>query len=115
MSRSSNRTYKIDGANPKFPSILPATERAVRTIPHVKSMMSAIRRRDQDVALRAGMVAVREMDGIAAPPPAPAIAQPAVSTEKSAPQPVARAVKHPRKRAPQAKRKPARTVATSSR
>jgi len=85
MSRPSNRVQKSDG-NSKSQPALPVAERAIRAIPHVKLMLSAMRRGDQAAALEGGQTAVIELTGMIpahhprplipeAPKPVPAVAE----------------------------------------
>src|ERR1041385_8194188 len=60
MSRSSSRTK---ASTVKFQVVTPPFERAIRTIPHVKSMMRAVRTKDRAAAIEGGRAALAEMDG----------------------------------------------------
>jgi hypothetical protein len=66
MSRPASRAYKTDV---KSQAGGPVSDRAVQAIPHVKLMVSAIRRKDQSAALVAGRAAVVEMNGMVGPRP----------------------------------------------
>ena len=63
MARSSSRTYKTD-SNPKYHTVMPVPQRAVRAIPHVKLMNQALRRKDRVAAIENGRAAISEMSGI---------------------------------------------------
>ena len=54
MSAPSYKPYKTDRSDAKWPSRVPDSEKLIRAMPHVKSMASAIRRRDQATALVIG-------------------------------------------------------------
>ena len=54
MSRSSTRAYKV--------GTVPIADRAIRAIPHVRSMTIAIRKRNQALALESGRMAVVELE-----------------------------------------------------
>jgi hypothetical protein len=97
MSRPASRAYKID---PKSHGGGPVSDRAIHAIPHVKLMVSAIRRKDQPAALQAGRAAVVEMNGfggiklvrpaepvVAAPVVAAPVAMKAPEVVPSAPRP----------------------------
>jgi hypothetical protein len=62
MSRSSYRAYRTGDAD-KRPGPVPHSERLRRAIPHVKSMLAAIRRKNQALARRSGHAALAEMNG----------------------------------------------------
>src|SRR5690242_14781183 len=72
MSRSTSRTHKAD-SQARFQVVTPPFARAVRAIPHVKTMMGSIRRKDQPAAVESGRAAIAEMNGIrtALPPGSP--------------------------------------------
>jgi len=59
MARPLYRGYRTDAGN--RPSLVPVYERAARAIPHVKSMVRAIRRKDQAAAVQSGTAALAEM------------------------------------------------------
>jgi hypothetical protein len=63
MTRPSYRAYKTTGSD-KWPSHVPDGAGLNRAMPHVKAMMSAIRRRDRDTALENGKAALAAMNGI---------------------------------------------------
>ena len=60
MARSKYQAYKHDASN-KGQMLAPVYERAARAIPHVKSMVRAIRRKDQATAVESGRAALAEM------------------------------------------------------
>jgi len=60
MARPLYRGYRLDPMNRKA-VLVPVYERASRAIPHVKSMVKAIRRRDQAAAIESGAAALAEM------------------------------------------------------
>jgi hypothetical protein len=60
MARPRYQGYRIDPQN-KVPLLVPVSERAARAIPHVKSMVRAIRRKDQMAAVESGKAALAEM------------------------------------------------------
>ncbi|MGP8246470.1 MAG: hypothetical protein ACLQVN_18365 [Bryobacteraceae bacterium] len=60
MARPQYRGYRTHGPN-QAPVLVPVSERAARAIPHMKSMVRAIRRRDQAAALDSGKAALAEM------------------------------------------------------
>ena len=62
MTRPSYRPYKVAGSD-KWPSHVPDGAGLSRALPHVKAMMSAIRRRDRATALESGRAALDEMNG----------------------------------------------------
>jgi hypothetical protein len=59
MSGPAYKGYKSDG--PKSPTHNPISEKVNRAMPHVKSMVSAIRRKDQTKALQSGKAACAEL------------------------------------------------------
>jgi hypothetical protein len=65
MARSRQRGYRNESATREHAtrevSLPPAYERAARAIPHVKSMVRAIRRKDQAAAVQSGSAALAEM------------------------------------------------------
>ncbi len=65
MSRSPARPYKVESSS-RLQAAIPAFERAVRAIPHVKAMNMAIRNQDRPAAIRHGRAAIAEMNGTAA-------------------------------------------------
>jgi hypothetical protein len=60
MARPLYKGYRTDAQN-RAPALVPVHERAARAIPHVKSMVRAIRRKDQAAALQSGTAALAEM------------------------------------------------------
>ncbi len=60
MARPLYKGYRTDGSN-RAPSLVPVYERAARAIPHVKSMVRAIRRKDQAAAVESGTAALAEL------------------------------------------------------
>jgi hypothetical protein len=121
MSHSTSRPIRAD-SNAKFPAGAPPFARAIRAIPHLKSMMRAIRHRDQSGAVEAGRAALAEMNGIKTAPscPPPIESKPDSSLPVNPPEQPAKMVhrhKKPetKKRAAVTKRKPARVSAASSR
>jgi hypothetical protein len=60
MARPLYKGYRTDPVN-KAPMLVPVSERAARAVPHVKSMVRAIRRRDQVAAVESGKAALAEM------------------------------------------------------
>lgn len=60
MARPRYQGYRTDPVN-KRPELVPVSERAARAIPHVKSMVRAIRRKDQVAAVESGRAALAEM------------------------------------------------------
>ena len=60
MARPLYKGYRTDSQN-SAPSLVPVYERAARAIPHVKSMVRAIRRKDQAAAVASGAAALAEM------------------------------------------------------
>jgi hypothetical protein len=114
MSRSSTRAYKVGS--------VPMADRAIRAIPHVRSMTIAIRKRNQALALESGRMAIVELEEIVnrpRPVGAVVVAEPA-KAEAPAPKPepvkvavvVKATVRPPAKPAP---KKPAVKAATRHR
>jgi hypothetical protein len=60
MARPLYKGYRSDALN-RTPSLVPVYERAARAIPHVKSMVKAIRCKDQAAAVKSGRAALDEM------------------------------------------------------
>lgn len=60
MARPQYKGYRADPAN-RTPALVPVYERAARAIPHVKTMVKAIRRRDQAAAVESGSAALAEL------------------------------------------------------
>jgi hypothetical protein len=61
MSSPSYKPYKTDRAAGQNGGRVPDTERLIRAMPHVKTMASAIRRRDQATAIQSGRAALSAM------------------------------------------------------
>ena len=61
MARQSYQPYRKDSPNVRRPSQIPDSGRAQQAMPHVKRMMSAIRRRDQAAALESARAALAVM------------------------------------------------------
>lgn len=62
MTRPSYRAYKTTGSD-KWPLHVPDGAGLHRAMPHVKAMVSAIRRKDRVAALESGHAALAEMNG----------------------------------------------------
>lgn len=60
MARPLYKGYRTDALN-RTPTLVPVYERAARAIPHVKSMVKAIRRKDQAAAVESGSAALAEL------------------------------------------------------
>jgi len=60
MARPQYQGYRTD-ASSRVPAFVPVYQRAARAIPHVKSMVRAIRRKDQAAAVESGRAALAEM------------------------------------------------------
>lgn len=60
MARPKYQAYRTD-SSAKGPVLSPVYERAARAVPHVKSMVRAIRRKDQAGAVESGIAALAEM------------------------------------------------------
>ena len=60
MARPRYQGYRPDAVNRAL-ALVPVHERAARAIPHVKSMVRAIRRKDQAAAVTSGRAALAEM------------------------------------------------------
>jgi len=63
MTRPSYRAYKTTSSD-KWPTHVPDSQRLNRAMPHVKSMVRAIRRRDHAAAVASGQAALAEMNGM---------------------------------------------------
>ena len=61
MARPMYKGQRTDSANGKAATLVPVHERATRAIPHVKTMVRAIRRKDQATAVESGRAALAEM------------------------------------------------------
>jgi hypothetical protein len=55
------RAMVSEGVQKRLPVANPHCEKLDRAIPHIKTMMTAIRRRDQSAALESGRLALAEM------------------------------------------------------
>jgi len=60
MARPLYKGYRTDGSK-RAPALVPVYERAARAIPHVKSMVRAIRSKDRAAAIESGTAALAEM------------------------------------------------------
>jgi hypothetical protein len=60
MAHLLHKGYKTDSVN-KAAMAVPVSERAARAVPHVKSLVRAIRRKDQAAAVESGKAALAEM------------------------------------------------------
>jgi hypothetical protein len=58
MSRPLYKAYRTEGV--KCPGVAPVSAKVTKAIPHVKVMVSAIRRKDQATALASGKAALAE-------------------------------------------------------
>ena len=61
MTRPTFRAYKKESTGAKWPSYLPDFGKLNRALPHVKSMVSAIRHQNRSAALISGKAALAEM------------------------------------------------------
>lgn len=61
MARPKYLGYRKDEAASLKATLVPVHQRATRAIPHLKSMVYAIRRKDQPTALLSGNAALAEM------------------------------------------------------
>ena len=66
MTRPSYRAHKTTGSE-KWPSHLPNIAAFSRAMPHVKAMMTAIRRKNRITAVENGNAALAEMNGSVSP------------------------------------------------
>jgi hypothetical protein len=66
MTRPSHQAY-TKASSDKWPSHVPDTAGMNRAMPHVKAMMSAIRRKDRGTAVDNGKAALAEMNGTGRP------------------------------------------------
>ena len=80
LARPSARTPKSDSKGKFQVASMPPFERAIRAIPHVKSMMRAIRSKDQVAAVASGRAAISAMEGIAVGVPRVLLAEPQADT-----------------------------------
>jgi len=101
MSRSSTRAYKVGS--------VPIADRAIRAIPHVRSMTIAIRRRNQPAALESGRLAIVELEesNVRVRPVSAPVAAEAPKVEAPKPEPIKIAVVKP---APRRKPAPKKAV-----
>jgi hypothetical protein len=60
MARPLYKGYRTDALN-RTPTLVPVYERAARAIPHVKTMVRAIRRKAQAAAVESGTAALAEL------------------------------------------------------
>jgi hypothetical protein len=114
MSRPSNGTYRTE-TNPRFHTVVPASERAVRAIPHVKSMNVAIRNEDREAAIEHGRLAIAEMTGTAVIAPRVPAGHDTVVGSEQPPAPSNRGRKAEADGVPGRKRKNARVLTAGSR
>ena len=61
MSKPQRRAYQKERSDAKWPSQVPDSTRLSMAVPHVKSMLVAIRRRDQATAIESGRAALAAM------------------------------------------------------
>src|SRR5215467_4484180 len=61
MARPEYKGYRTEGPNGKPAGPVPVSTKVTRAIPHVKNMVSAMRRRDHATALQSGKAALAEM------------------------------------------------------
>ena len=61
MTRRSFQAYRMDSSDAKWPAHLPDSAKLNRALPHVKLMVSAIRKRDRAKALVSGKAAIAEL------------------------------------------------------
>jgi hypothetical protein len=61
MTRPAFRAYRNDNAETRWRTRLPDAAKLNRAMPHVKLMVSAIRRQDRVMALASGRAALAEM------------------------------------------------------
>ena len=61
MARPEYKGYRTEGPNGRPAGPVPVSTKMTRAIPHVKSMVSAIRRKDQAMALESGKAALAEL------------------------------------------------------
>jgi len=66
MTKPSYRAHRGAGSDAKFPTRIPDSEGLRRAMPHVKSMVAAIRRKDQATALESGKAALAQANDIRA-------------------------------------------------
>ena len=61
MARPQYMGYRADGMFARTPAFMAVDERAVRALPHLKSMVRAIRCKDQIAAVQSGIAALAEL------------------------------------------------------
>jgi len=61
MTRPSSQPYRIDDGDARWPTHMPSSAKLKQALPHVKSMVSAVRRRDQAAAIESGRAALAAM------------------------------------------------------
>jgi hypothetical protein len=61
MTRPAFQAYRMEGTDSKWPIHIPDCTKLNQAMPHVKAMVSAIRRRDQATALVSGKAALAAM------------------------------------------------------
>ncbi len=61
MTRPAFQAYRTERSDGKWPSHVPDSGKLNRALPHVKAMVSAIRRKDQATALLSGKAALAAM------------------------------------------------------
>src|SRR5262245_8921475 len=66
MTKPSYRAHRGAGSDAKFPMRIPDSEGLRRAMPHVKSMVAAIRCKDRATALESGKAALAQADDIRA-------------------------------------------------
>ena len=61
MARPQYMGYRTDSTTTRAPSFIAVDKRAGRAVPHLKSMVRAIRSKDQISAVQSGIAALAEM------------------------------------------------------
>ena len=61
MNHALSMEFRTEGVNKRFPVANPHCEKLDRAMPHVKAMITAIRRRDKAAALESGRLALAQM------------------------------------------------------
>ena len=61
MTRPSFQAYRVESSDAKWPSHLPNFAKLNKALPHVKAMVTAIRRQDRAAALISGKAALAAM------------------------------------------------------
>lgn len=61
MSRPRYKAYRTDSLNSNLPAQISLPDKLNRAMPHVRSMVIAIRHKDQATALQSGKAALAEM------------------------------------------------------